>query len=88
MQPLAPWVSGEGDVVEHEGLEEDFPVNRDDGLKIKKVKPFSEEEDIPAMHAIQVGTDYFERWVVTIIDLDTNEITKLYELGSGGNVDH
>jgi hypothetical protein len=69
-------------------LEEDFPVNQNDGIKMKKVKPFSGEEDIPAMHALQVGTDYFGRWVVTITDLDTNEIAKLYEPGSGGNVDH
>ena len=59
----------------------------DDSLKIKGVKPFSVEGDILAMHAVQVGTDYFGRWVVTIIDLDTDEITKLYEPGSGGNVD-
>ena len=74
--------------MEDKASEEDFPVNQDDGLKVKKEKPFSMEEDILAMHAVQVGTDYFGRWVVTITDLDTNEITKLYELGSGGNVDH
>jgi hypothetical protein len=66
--------------------EEDFPVDQGDGLKTKKVNPFSAKEDIVAMHAIQVGADYFGRWVVTIIDLDKNEITKLYEPGCGAKV--
>lgn len=68
--------------------EEDFPANQDDDLKIKKVNPFSAEGDIMGMHVVQVSTDYFGRWVVTIVDLDTNEITKLYELDRGGNIGH
>ena len=74
--------------MEHTASEEDFRVNQDGDLKVKNTKPFSVEEDILAMHAVQVGIDYFGRWVVTIIDLDTNEITKLYELGGGGNRGH
>jgi len=65
--------------------EEDFQVNLHSDIKIKKKKPFSVTEHIPAMHAIQVDTDYFGRWIVTIIDLDSNEITKLYETGNMGN---
>jgi len=71
--------------MQHEASEEDLPVNQDDGIKIKKGNPFSVEGDIPAIHTFEVGTDYFGRWVATIIDLDTNETTKLYEPGSGGS---
>lgn len=72
----------------HKTSEEDFTVIQDDGLKVKKAKPFSVDEDILTMHVFQVGTDYFGRWVGTIIDLDTNEMIKLYEPSSGGNIDH
>jgi hypothetical protein len=67
--------------------DDDFRNNRDGGLKVKQEKPFS-EEDIPEVHMIEVGTDYFGRWVVTIADLDTGEVTKLYERPSGGKYGH
>ncbi len=71
--------------MQDDSSEEEFPVDQDDHLKVKNAGAFSADEDILAMHAVQVGTDYFGRWVVTITDLDTIEITKLYEAGDGGN---